>query len=606
MVKLRRVLPHFSFLSVVLIPLLLGSTIVRAETSLNVSVDRNQLYETEVLNLTVQANTAVDFSLGGLMNFGGAQIESPKFEGLEDHWEVLDKQQSYNMQSINGSTQSTITWRYALAPRNTGQLIIPPASFKDATSEAGYVEVLAGSRPRDEANPPVVFVQAEVDKASPYLQEQIIYRLKLFTLGEARGDMSAPSHPDFIIEEMGETAKRYEMAYNRRYEVYERRYLLFPQKSGALTIDAQQFTGTVQDNRTRRRVRAREVSNRVTVDVKAPPANYTGDVWLPASSLFLDETWGADNNSIIQGDSVTRELTLSSLGVLGSALPELSRPKLAGLKVYPDQPSIDSVEHQQGVQSTRTEVQALVAVTPGTYTLPEVSLTWWDTINDKERVATLPAREITVVAAAPSVSDASNSPSAAEAVSSPTHTDPLTPNDESQSERASENLIANSLEAKTAAPESIVSDRTWLAIIALIILAWGANVLWLISRKNRASDGQASVTAASDAPKLSALTGAIKHNSAELSPLLLAWINSHSIARYTSISDATGEHDELVSAYRVLEALRYSAHNEANEGDLKAATDTMLGYVKSNNAKSGAGKTGKKNTAHSLKPFYPA
>ncbi|WP_231871668.1 BatD family protein, partial [Oleiphilus sp. HI0079] len=82
---------------------LLGNALsASAATELNLSVDKNKLYQNEILNLTVQVNSELDFSLGGLMNFGGAQVESPSFEGIEQDWEIIDKQQSYNMQSING------------------------------------------------------------------------------------------------------------------------------------------------------------------------------------------------------------------------------------------------------------------------------------------------------------------------------------------------------------------------------------------------------------------------------------------------------------------------------------------------------------------------
>jgi len=388
--------PQTIFISIIC---LLLSAFAHAETQLSTSIDRNKIYQNEVVNLTVQANTKLDFSRGGLMNFGGSNVEAPKFDNIDQNGEILDRQQSYNMQSINGNNQSLITWRYTLSPKHQGVLTIPSATYKDATSPTQTVEVLPGLRPRNAENPPTAFLTASIDKESPYLQEQVVYTLSLYTLGEARGDMPNPSSSDFIIEELGDT-KTFKMAYNRRYEVYERTYLIFPQKSGELTLEAPVFNGTVVDPRTRRRARANEPGNSVTVSVKPPPTSFSGKTWLPATSLFISEKLDPDADTIVQGDSITRTLKISALGLLGSALPEVDVPNIPGLKVYPDQPVVEAEQHAQGVQSSRTETHALVAIQPGKVQLPEVSIKWWDVVNDIERESTIDARDLSITAAA--------------------------------------------------------------------------------------------------------------------------------------------------------------------------------------------------------------
>lgn len=85
--------------------------------------------------------------------------------------------------------------------------------------------------------------------------------------------------------------------------------------------------------------------------------------------------------------------------MLGSALPpfEVSEPR--GLKLYPDQEKRSSEPHKAGANSQLSQSFAMVAIAPGKVTLPEIRIPWWDTVNNVERVAVLPTKEITVIAA---------------------------------------------------------------------------------------------------------------------------------------------------------------------------------------------------------------
>ena len=588
-----------------------------AQTELNVSVDKNKLYQNEILNLTIQANSELDFSLGGLMNFGGAQIEAPVFEGLEADWEIIDKQQSYNMQSINGNTQSIITWRYALSPRNDGILQIPSAKLKDASSAPVNVQVIAGNRPIDATNPPSVFLKASVDKPSPYLQEQVIYTLELYTLGEARGDMSEPTHPDFIIEALGDTTKTYKMRYNQRYEVYERRYLLFPQKSGSLTISAQEFSGTVVDARTRRRGRARELSNDLTLNVKQPPAGFSGDTWLPATSLFINETYQPDVTEITQGESITRQINITSLGLLGSALPELPVPSVDGLKIYPDQPQLNASEHSQGVQSSRRETQAMVAIAPGEYVLPAIELKWWDTINDVERIASVPERKINIL---PGAGSTASQTQADVSQTVPLSGSDIDPGSEAQDDTESSSTNAIDQEAsdglvssdKLTSPETFdaSASKWWMVATVVALVLWAGHASILYRRLNRTRTG----AAANDdqineghGKALEVITKqlvqAVDNNAPDLSLVARRWllqleaINSH-LSKEVQV--------QLKPLIASLEANHYSTGDEKVDTSAQMRAKELIENATAKARRSSKASEGKGRKRRGLKPFYPA
>src|SRR3989338_4824632 len=199
-----------------------------AANELEVTVDRNKIHAQDSLNLQIVATTSKSAGFGGLFSFGSSSVGTPDFAPLEKDFEILDQSQSYNMQSINGQATTVITWELVLAPKRTGTLSIPALTYENSTSKPLSITVLAGKAPRDKSKAPLVFLEVEVDKKSAYVQEQILYTLRLYSSAHLdNGDLSAPQHPDLIVENFGDTRKYYRMAYNQRYEVRERQYLLF-------------------------------------------------------------------------------------------------------------------------------------------------------------------------------------------------------------------------------------------------------------------------------------------------------------------------------------------------------------------------------------------
>ncbi len=368
---------------------------------LNVSVDRSQIYENETVELTIMGNLELELNFSNLLSLRNLELPAPDVGNLTDNFEIIDQQQKYNIQSINGENNAAITWVYTIAPKKTGSLTIPEFKFKEQTSTPITVNVLAGKGNPTEGRPPLVFLEAEVDKQQAYVQEQLIYTLRLYYADNlASGDLSNPELSNAIIEQVGDQKKYYRMRHNQRYEVIERKFLIFPQQSGELSIAPQTFSGTIIDTRARKRRHVRDRSPEVKVTILPPASEFTGRTWLPAISLNLSEKWDKAPENLTVGDSLTRTISVQALGLLGSALPPIELSEIDYFKQYPDQPATESKEHQAGVQSSRTDSIAMVAIKEGVATLPEVRIPWWDTINGVERVAIIPSRQIPIGAGA--------------------------------------------------------------------------------------------------------------------------------------------------------------------------------------------------------------
>jgi len=583
--KVKSLMNHF----LALVCLLVFSLPSIAETSLSASVDRNKIYESDTLNLIITGDIEMDFSFGGLMNFGRNQIESPVMEGLEQDFEILDQNQSYNMQSINGETKAKVTWTYSLAPKHTGTLTIPSAKYKNIESNPLTVTVSKGKTPKDAANPPQVFIEAVVDKSQAYVQEQVIYTLRLYSADRlASGELSVPESNDAIIEALGDTKKYFRMAYNRRYEVRERQYLLFPQKSGQLTISAQSFNGLLIDTRNRRRLRVREISEPIKIDVKAPPAQFSGKTWLPATSFHLSEKWESDPDNLMVGDSITRTLEIQALGLLGSALPPMGVADLKGLKIYPDTPTVESLQHESGAQSVRQESIALVAVSPNEIHLPEIQIPWWDTVNDVERIATIPARTFTIKANP-------DTPPSPKPIQSPSPTSNVDLTD-------TEKSVAQVIPVPVSVPES--NNHLWYTIITLLMLGW-ATTTWLLLRRPQQTKREAiNFNPELDTSKLSKLLcDAIKNDDNDMPKYLIQWANKFSETRQAgikiqSLQDLENLDETLFHQASAFEQAHYSDQHSTRNNNYDK--DLLLKQVKSLSKEKASS-----SQSSALKAMYP-
>jgi hypothetical protein len=388
-----------AFLLLILVSL--ATTLQAGE--LQVEPDRTQLYEGEVLTLTVTGTTKIDINLSNLFDFNLSDLPSPDIEKVEPDFEILARNQRYSVQTINGEMTGEITWTYQLAPKKTGKLTIPSLTFKDATSKPVTIDVLSGTPPNQGAAGQASrhgFIELSADKDELYVQEQLVLTIRLFFNGNLiRGELSEPESPDAIIEPLGKQREFSRYRDGVRYRVVERKYALFPQQSGTFTLPPIRFEGQARDA-DGKLMFMRDSQQLFDIPVKDIPSGFTGDTWLPASNLTLTETGLPSTMQVTTGDNLSRTLTLKADGLPSEALPPLPEATPDGLRSYPDKPDRSTDVTPEGLTSTLNQATALVPVKPGKMELPEIRIPWWNTTTNREEVAVIPAQTLVVSAGA--------------------------------------------------------------------------------------------------------------------------------------------------------------------------------------------------------------
>ena len=371
------------------------ATSLPALATLTATVDRTEISDADLLVLDVQMQNS-------------SSTVGPDFDVLEGDFEIVSNsgaQRTSRISITNGTRRSEIyiRWQLTLRARRLGNLVIPALVAGNERSAPMTVNVTQQTAAMQRRTSQYVFFDTAVDVNETYVQAQVLYTVKLFYLESISGDFPEPPvMPDAVVETI-EGEKRYDsIINNRRYYVLEKRYGIYPQKSGELIIPRETFAGT----RSRNSIfaagdRVMAISTPITLNIKPKPASYPDVNWLPAKRLMLTEAWSQLPPAFKVGEPVNRTLTLVVEGVAGSLLPPFDSFEVDGAKTYVDPPTLNEVATDGGIMATQVYTIGVVPTQPGTMTLPAISLPWWNTETDTLEIAEIAATTFKVAATAP-------------------------------------------------------------------------------------------------------------------------------------------------------------------------------------------------------------
>lgn len=350
------------------------------------SVDRATVRENESFNYTIRAE--------------GRAVGEPDVSFLEQQFDILNRTAATQIQLVNGRAEQVAEWTYQLMPKKAGDFTLPPLQFGNVLSNAVTVEVLP-AQPAEEGAADI-FMEVEIDPARVYVQAQTVYTLRLFVgVSTGRATLTAPpiEGGEAIVERLGEDRQYQAVRGGRNFIVRERRYAIFPQQAGPLTIGPVSFEAMVLPSRGFSRVQRlrSETIELEALAAVAPPPELAGAAWLPARELTLTERWADDRDAFTLGVPRTRTLTIEAVGLLETQLPEIDRVQAAGIRQYPDQPELEREIGGDGIKAQRIERYAVIAQSPGEVTIPAAELPWWNVREERWEVARVEQRTLPVL-----------------------------------------------------------------------------------------------------------------------------------------------------------------------------------------------------------------
>ena len=438
-------------------------------------LDRQVISSDETVRLFIEADGARN------------SIANLDVSKLEKDFSITDQAVSNNFQIINGSSKATKTWTIELEPRRTGSFTIPSFTIGKEKTSSLTLTVTAPT-PISSGTPgtrPNVFIELTPEMDSPaYLQAQITISVKLFIntqlrLGEA--SLEEPTLEHAAIIKLGDDRRFQSQKDGITYQVIERKHAIIAEEGREITIPPLVFQAISTNAGNRRfpadpffnrfsdrgqRLRAR--SQELTISLTPVPDEFKGKIWLPARQMAIMEN-SDEKKELKIGEPLTRIIQIEALGLTAEQLPEITVKTPEGCKIYLDQP-----EHQTKIDGTmlhavKRQSMAFIPSQEGLFTLPEITIDWWDVVNNKQKKAVLPARQIKVVKA-----DGTNSEAKPQqAIVSP--------------EKNLKKTGSDNPEPSMPTPENLAQKNTlqlWQGISALLLLAWIITLmLWINARR---------------------------------------------------------------------------------------------------------------------------
>ena len=492
---------------------------------IELSVDRNELARGETLTLTIRVYDQRQ----------GMQLD---LTPLTQDFDVLGTRTSSQIRSINGVTESWTDYVITLFPEKEGELSIPALSILNQTTDPISINVV-NAGPRSNQGGDDLYLEIEVNKDSVYVQEQLLFTVRLFyTINGIRNPVFTELEMEDTVTQLIGSPNQYERLIDgERFGVYEKRYVIFPQRSGPLQIPDILFRGEVTDGSSNfvfRNMNTRRVTafiEGITIEVKERPASLPrGEGWLPVTGLALEETWSGDLGALKVGDSVVRTLTLRAEGLDGAVLPPFSPENVKGLNLYPDPADISRTFVDGSIVGTRIETTTYVALEAGVIEVPALDIAWWDVNSDSARTTSLPATrfEVATVEGVLPSEQAIASTQEIQALLEP----------EPQVDQA---MIDAQAEAEFIAIDGgLVRWTQWLliAFVLLLIAIMGKRRFGAASQQLFADWRAAQSPAANEKAAFAALNAACASSSNKAIPdALITWANHYCAAEIRSMED---------------------------------------------------------------------
>jgi hypothetical protein len=361
-----------------------------------IEVDRTSMTTDDFLTLTITVSAD---------SMNAPQPALPDLLGFN----LVGSNSSSQISIINGAMSTQTVYQYQLQPVETGSLTIAPMSItlngQTYTTEPIVVEVTPGSGRPSMPNAPQAgspfgslfppglsdlldqeplgqnsfggdsFVEAEVDNPNPYLGEQVVYTFRFYESGLGMLDQPHYQPPQFsgFWAEKEDDPQQYQVQANGQiYNVTELRTVLFPTKTGALTIEPAHLAtsggffgqgGELQ-------------SEPITLEVKPlpgnAPASFTGVVGQ------FDLTAAVDKTETKVNEPVNWQITLSGAGNLPTA-PDPVWPELDGWHSYDSQAPKTNTHFQDGrLVGMRVYERLMLPQQAGEFTIPALEYSFFD------------------------------------------------------------------------------------------------------------------------------------------------------------------------------------------------------------------------------------
>ncbi|MCH5242119.1 MAG: protein BatD [Muribaculaceae bacterium] len=416
---------HIKFLTIILIVLIGGIDLFAQSVTIAVSPARGKR-EISVGDL---------FYINIVVKDINANPEKPTDVGGANLVYFDRTGQSSSFSSINGkTTQSTsYTWTATLRAQTEGQYSFGPVTVGGIKSN--IVKYAIGApMPSQQPNPGNtttpqrnidpdkpeyigkgdgnLFMRAEVSQSSAYVNQAILYTVKLYSTYDAIkfiGATASPKFDGFVVEESKDisTSLEYETYNGKTYATaIIARYIIFPQHEGTLSVKGNTYTVSVDQREYYRDpfyghlsvskpLQLNVTPNELTVKVKSLPTPVPSDFSGGVGNFHLTSSLPAQKFVTNQVGSIV--YTIEGTGnIKYITLPDLQNLYPSELEVYTPTTESNITIGRTNVSGSIKYDYSFMPLEWGNYRLPDIKLVYFNPSTEKYETSVARGYEIAV------------------------------------------------------------------------------------------------------------------------------------------------------------------------------------------------------------------
>jgi len=271
---------------------------------INLQIDSSEVFSGDTVVLNVESTGLLD------------PID---FSALLEQTSLLRETTGTRISVINGKViEIKLRWM-DLQPKSPGLLVIGPLLAGDISSNSVHVNVLDLERPDWQPQIDDLQIKTTLTPESALVNQQVVLSVELLHRYPLSGEsVSLPSLSEFSHRTIVSERRTFKDE-NKDWYRTEWRYLLYPRKSGVISIGSIKWTGTTLKSRSERAPFSRTLES-LPLSV-AKSANTHSGWWLPSNSVKLSEAWSEPPTTLRAGDELERTITIEASAVLAGQIP---------------------------------------------------------------------------------------------------------------------------------------------------------------------------------------------------------------------------------------------------------------------------------------------
>lgn len=328
----------------------------------------------------------------------------PDLTILRSDFAVVGSEQRTNYSMINGTSSLVHELTILLVAKKTGPLTIPALSIGSDSTNPVRVDITeqaenatGSSGTQGQQSQAGVFIQTSVQEQTPFVNQQVHYQVKIFVKDQIMDAQYLPPEVDnALVITLGQEQQYQTQLKGETYTVSEQNYALFPQKSGVIKVKPPQLHALIYTTFPEKI----SVSGQpIVLKVQPEPQPFGTQNWLPAKAVFLSEQYDKPIDTLKQGTTFTRMITIKAIGLPAQLLPTLPLSSTDAFTVYPEKAHETNEQVQSDIVGTMTIKANYLFNKSGTQTIPELKIQWFNLNTRKQETATIAARTIKVLSA---------------------------------------------------------------------------------------------------------------------------------------------------------------------------------------------------------------